>query len=426
VYTSPEASAIKDYVGDNYILSNTETPLKLYKPKIINKELFKTGRYVTFSEDTTANIDSVTHYIKTAGTFVKVPSFYKIRLLHQLSNGYVDLTDHVWSKYLIFLAAVGNGTTKYHWADTILQGGNSFKYYCASLYKGLLSMSLEIEDIDTFELNALPAFKVNITDYDFTLKITAIPQSTSSVTVPYVKIETWIDGVANPVEIEAVTANLATYTLAAIPDTEVNKLLSYRVTPILGYSTSYYAEDTVAITGPPTIDSALPKEYIEKYTIAGSVLISTKLDNITFRREPSNTSDCTDGLKSNYEYYIVNTDGAYIDPATLEETLTKYVFVTTGQTETAGNTLKANYTISSVTKKPTLASTVGIDPGIVTLFHNLTVIESCVYTIELTISFNMDLDEYSSISVTQNGVTLLWESNNVIFFHPIYRIHAYW
>lgn len=405
-YPSPEASSSKDYVGDNYILSSVETPLKLYKPKIINKELFKTGRYVTFSENTTAAIDSITHYVKTAGNFVKVPSFYKIKLLHQLSNGYVDLTDHVWSKYLSFLALVSNGTTKYHWADTILQTGQPFKYYCSSLYKGLLAMTLEIEDIDTFELESLPAFTLNLTNYDLSLKVTAIPQATSSVTIPYVKIETWIDGVANPIVIQAVTSTLASYTLS-VPDTQANKLLSYRVTPVLAYGGTNYAEDTAAITAPPTIESLLPKEYIEKYTIYGTLLISTKLDNITLRKDPENNSGCVDGLKSNYEYYIVNNDGAYIDPSNLEETSTKYVFLTSGQTLTAGNTLSKNYTIDPGTKKPTLTSTVGIDPGLVTMFHNLIVIEDCsgaVDTIGIPLHFNMNLDSDSTITTIQSGV----------------------
>jgi hypothetical protein len=70
----------------------------LYKKVVVNSVDFKTSRFVTFENTIAPNTTNISRYDSQNGVASPdsyVPIFYKIKLYHQLHNGYLDLTDDV-------------------------------------------------------------------------------------------------------------------------------------------------------------------------------------------------------------------------------------------------------------------------------------------------------------------------------------------
>jgi hypothetical protein len=91
-YPSPEASDSKSYLG------TLVTP-ELYKYSVINTTDFKTGRYIVFNNSLAVHAENISQGVEGIQF---VPKFYKVKLYHQLNNGYLDLTQDIWSKYYSF------------------------------------------------------------------------------------------------------------------------------------------------------------------------------------------------------------------------------------------------------------------------------------------------------------------------------------
>jgi hypothetical protein len=149
-------------------LSTKESSISdlLYTQTIINDEIFKSGRYITFNDDTFSDSTGFSHY-SSSSTYV--PVFYKLKLWHQLTNGFYDLTNDVWEKYITYKSVNIDGN---FWLND-----SGFKYYCPYQYKGKLAISVEIEP-STFELVGDPVVETNyvngiIDNYDITLNATS-------------------------------------------------------------------------------------------------------------------------------------------------------------------------------------------------------------------------------------------------------------
>lgn len=167
-YPSPEIIDA-DFLDTSidYSIVNTEEILPeafkedLYNPKIINNSTFRAGVYVSFSSnENTLNDQNITFkaysYDIATNTLVNESTYrniYKIRLLHQLTNGFIDLTDDIWEKYAIYhklktganLNINGIEQPIYYWFSD-----PEFKYYCPHNFKGKLIISTELEKLNLF------------------------------------------------------------------------------------------------------------------------------------------------------------------------------------------------------------------------------------------------------------------------------------
>lgn len=427
-YPSPEASASKDYDGELvWYYSSTNTLPSLYKYIVINNEEFKTGRYIIFNSAETPTTSNITYY--SNGVYYR--RFYKIRLYHQLNNGYLDLSNNLWARFDAYKDINTTNTSDFwfykSWTGT---EPDDFIYYCPSQYKGKLVLSLEIEDLKTFRLEGLPTFSkvIAVPDntYTFTLKTYAEnwynDSNNGTVLIPSVKVEIWKDGVKQNLTSEldgtftlggsadsatiSLSANIGTFTLKEIPESYENNLLTYRITPIL------------QVVGESTYGEAeLPKEFIDKYTISGSRKITTNYDDIVF--EPVNNTGCDSvyiGYLNTNEYILKNRSGDYLDLDLLPQA-TPHIFLKQGATaKTEGATLINNYTINATTKKAEIVGTPQMsDPFITDMFEQEVVSvysESCAGTpaeyVGITLNFSMPLSTATTITVTQNSTPVVY------------------
>ena len=108
-YPSPQFSGYNMYSGiEKKFTSGTDsgytsTTYLLYQPTIINNEFFKSSRYIKFSNFIDIDTSNVSYYYFTQD----VIKFYKVKLWHQLSNGFLDLTSDVVSKYNTYRKSKG-------------------------------------------------------------------------------------------------------------------------------------------------------------------------------------------------------------------------------------------------------------------------------------------------------------------------------
>jgi hypothetical protein len=155
-YPSPQFSGTTEYDGSAFVKTETTSQL-LYSPQVINSEVFKSGRYIKFSQY--SSLDST--YISDYNT----KRFYIVKLYHKLNNGLVDITSDVWSKYITYLTSnsITDYTNKYWFNDS------GFVYYCPDQYKGNLVISLELEPLTQFNL-----YKNSTLDYINTGKYTTV------------------------------------------------------------------------------------------------------------------------------------------------------------------------------------------------------------------------------------------------------------
>jgi hypothetical protein len=108
-YPSPEASGRKEFPGDDKKYTSSTTLDELYKKVIINDAFFKTTRYVKFEElfgEGTRDTSNISGY-SDPGVIQYNPLFYKVKLYHQMDNGYLDLTDNIWVKFNEYLLKKG-------------------------------------------------------------------------------------------------------------------------------------------------------------------------------------------------------------------------------------------------------------------------------------------------------------------------------
>lgn len=144
-YPSPKYAGSTDYKGLIYETNSKIISSSLYNTKVINKEDFTSGSYIKFLPN---NVDtSNVSYYSTSDVYVA--KFYKIKLYHQLNNGFLDLTEDVWKKYLEFKTTITNPNN--HWFNE-----SRFIYFCPNQYKGKLAISVEIEELSSFKLTKTP------------------------------------------------------------------------------------------------------------------------------------------------------------------------------------------------------------------------------------------------------------------------------
>ena len=427
----------------------------LYTYNTLNKEYFKSGRYVEFEAYPSEITTNISKYLKEGTKLVYVPKFYKVKLLHQLNNGYLDLTKDVWVKFTNVLR-----TTAFWFSNP------SFIYYCPSQYKGKLVSSLEIEDLYKFSLFGLPEISLNNDmSYKFSVSVDALAQNsndssikidTGVITIPQLRLETWFDDPTVVTTKYERTASLyspiAIYTIGDIvfddnrdyyknltgvnssdlldsnwepypeymsvdniDSSKANTLINYRITPVLGTLGNSALYEGTTKNGVP---KDLPDEFIEKYSIVGSRRISTEYDNITFKKVNNNYGcDLTRGVKIYNEYILTNSIGLYLDN-NLEISEIPYIFLRQGTASQTPNSVIIN-SYNVVNKKPDLifpAVTV-IDDFILELFKITEVEENSLDCVQVTyqtlnINFNINMSPLTQVKMYQDG-ELIYSLTNV-------------
>lgn len=279
----------------NLIDTNQELfKAELYSPQIINNSNFRAGIYVKFSNLTTPIVDNISYNAYTYDTITNevtkdladsVRDIYKVRLLHQLSNGFIDLTDDVWESYAKYVYLtytneelnMGINDIRFWFNDP------NFKYYCPHNYKGKLALSVELESLDTFKV-APPAINYNVDteNYELEFVITYENQTSWNTISPYNTIIFYTtDGTTPDIwnydiggSTKSVTSFGSPISLTFAKSSYEGMLLKYKVLPIFTF-------DGVQIDR-----SCFPKQFLDLHTVSGSKLIGTETDDILLLPDP--------------------------------------------------------------------------------------------------------------------------------------------
>lgn len=442
-YPSPKFGGLTGIDGTqlNYVeIEGGERTInqELYNYRSINDEMFKTSRYIKFEGTSVGNIlgtvDNTT--LDDDGRFnisgynkdVKVTKFYAIKLYHQLNNGYLDVTNDIWTKYRRFRGDdLGNsGDLRFFWFSD-----DGFYYYCPNQYKGKLAMSVEIEDIKDFKLDGIPTIKyipnvIPEEDGTYQLDLNVIAEGNPTIvvdgitqetmTVKNIFVTTTISG-ESPIYSGArpVTANKASYT-QSIPIEHQDKIIEYQIVPEFSYNNSVIGDNSV----PGQYNTFLPQQYLNKYIIEGRRVISTEYD-IKFK-ELTYECDLSTGKKTQTVVALTDTNGIYIN-MNLYPVNDPFFFEWDDPSVTPPTgTSMGTYTIND-NGYPTVTTPITGAEYIAQMFASYKVRgydELCAQT-TLTIYFNegMSLCDGTIIKVTQAGVQQTFTPETAPSFNAI-------
>lgn len=342
-YPSPEFTSNRQFTNQLNVNLNNES---LYSPKVMNNDVFKSGRYITFTSNTVdsgwiSNLDSNGNY---------TPRLYKVKLWHQLNNGLIDLTDDVVNKYKLFRQRNPVGKSPFWFAQS------DFVYFCPNQYKGKLALSMEIEPLVSFQLYEFPKLKFENNQYILTIKVKGDYGDNKVLSFAGMSIKLIVDDVVKQ-EIGMLDSGLITYdqytnvytATLSMPndDTYKNKIVRYEIIPSLA-TVDPFDERPTLYEKNDYIES-FPIEFRRNYIITGERFVTSEASTIVF--------DLVDGICNNetgiYTYraaIIKNISGQNLD-SELNPTESTYAFVLDGFT-TSYNII-GKYTIS-VNGKPTV------------------------------------------------------------------------
>lgn len=424
-YPSPAIADPKVFDGSvDYLLENVEeildplTPatdvetfkVALYSPKIINDSNFQAGVNVVFHSLTTLNTDNVSHsvfeYNNTLEEVINSAQFrniYKVRLLHQLTNGFIDLTDDVWEKYAKYLYSVDS--TELNQAEPFKYWFNdaTFKYYCPHNFKGKLAITTELENLDDFSLVSA-RLVANSTQYklSFLLDYENTTQWNQGVTPSYTLYYT-LDGSDPTFDSTPLigTINLETPTaLDLFLDIELNKgkTLRYIILP------NFYFD------GVEIPKSDFPTQFLDEHTINGNILLTTDIETINVAIDIATYTCEVDNSGYRIVNYLnlVNSNGHFINDE-LVEVDNKYQYCLEGNVVESPNILMGTYTIGDdnkavlISTNPEHALSPALQPYIEELIE-ATIVKTldvnCI-RVPLTINVNKTFGVTCPISVSQ-------------------------
>lgn len=325
-YPSPEAGG-PTYNDGDIISYTTIEELKnyIYSYRVTNDEEFKYGRYVQFKQDLTINTSEISHY--SGNNYIM--KFYKVRLFHQLENGYIDLTNDIWDKYKTFKNNLLDDTT--FWFND-----PTFKYYCPNKYKGFLVVCVDIEQGFNVRLTEAPYITKSSTGYILNIKGTVdIISSLWDVTGFYLKRSYSLDESSSDV--------YTTYNTSGNFHLEGNINQNKK-----GYTVNFELNPRITYKGTTIPFYDFPTIFNNNNLITGSIVIDSELDDIVFEIPTSATYECNVdlGLKI-YDYFVLkNSEGNYIDE-NLTVTSTPHIFLKQGKTTPSDVIVLANYAWSS-------------------------------------------------------------------------------
>lgn len=400
-YPSPEFESLVHVSGTIVNDSNI-----LYKSAVINNDIFQSGKYINFVLDSSINSTYISYYDSSG---IYHPLFYKVKLYHQLNNGFRDLTDDVWDKYKIY-------RTSHPEASNYWFNEPKFNYYCPDQYKGKLAVSLEIEGLSTFKLTGSPTITYvagTPNTYTYTFSVNAVGYGL--ITIPSVYAYLSFNGqqILSP-KTESIVDGIATFSFTGLDASYAEKVVTYNVVPNLlingiTYVTPYVEDATTTLNAEIAADSSVtsitvtdtskfpssgkisiegeffiytsktsttfdgvsqdlrnahakgvtvsqvsgtsnysmdfPSEYRNKFVLTGNKLVSTALDDVKFILSNGNCNLST-GKK---EYNIVileNSNGQYLDN-NLNIVESPYIFIKSGTSIPEGDTVISEFTVSN-------------------------------------------------------------------------------
>jgi len=396
-YPSPEAGGPTTYPGKGI---NGETALNLlYKSIIINDYKFKSGRYISF-KDLIVGSDNISYYDNNN---IYHPKFYKVKLLHQMTNGFIDITDDIWKEFIKYKVE-NNITLNDYWFN---DKEESFRYYCPHQYKGKLAIFTEIEELKTFKVwgPTLVDYNSNDEDNEYTFTLYVKVESFGYVDCKYANIEIFIDNELINTSTAEVINEIVTFIIKR-PGIDREKLIEFTLTPKI-----YFNNQDITIS--------IPKEYINKFTIKGTRILTSEIDFVNFKADedfyvcnPQNK-----GFGWYTKYILVDGSGNNLDSNFLLSEENKYIFNTSGYTPEPNEFILATYEI--INNKPVISNIVlPINNNVLTSFEKLIIqneIQECLNTI--TINFNFPIGTFipNIFKTNENPIDLIASNNNKTF-----------
>lgn len=268
-YPSPELASYTTFNGEKTVVLNNKTDT-LYKYYVINNDYFKTGRYIKF------NVSSVPEF-----SYVWRPDnkkgLYNIKLLLQLDNGTIDLTDDVWLMFQDYKQQNPNDTAN-HW---ILS--KDFIYHCPYSYKGKLVVQTVLSE-PVFEV--IQYYEIDIISGTYRFALDVKVENTEALQIVGSKLVIITD-ISQETSTNFSPNGNGVIEFRSDIDTS-NKIMHYEITPIFKHTETTNNLDW----------GDLPFEFQDKYIIKGSILLEDKFFNLGFKRD---MGECHDDKK----YYRV-------------------------------------------------------------------------------------------------------------------------
>lgn len=334
-YPSPDIlDKYDDGISGGLVISKSDND-DFYIEKFINDELFVAGRYIKFNTDNILNdLTNFSTYTLVEGVLTKQPKLYDLKLIQKLDNGYIDLTENIWKKYL-------NSSGSNHWFNN-----STFKYFCPNNFKGKLAVRFEVVPMTTFE-----RVKVSIdSDRKFRTEVRAVKGGNWEIANVMVEINgntSSTVGSLAPTSPETIWKGGSDGTGITIP--EGVQIVNYKIYPefyITGSSSTQYAL------------TEFPIKFQNMYTITGSIAVVNSVDDIKVHFKSIATEiSCEDdgGTPTGFSIYskipITNLNGISINPITLEvESPLYYLYNIVEYPDAATNVGYAgHYSINSTT-----------------------------------------------------------------------------
>lgn len=274
----------------DFILVNDATTLKeefkfdLYNPQVANNSIFQAGVSISFftkklTTAITSNISFQTFAVdeNSITKIGQTRKYYKVKLYHQLTNGFIDLTNDIWKKFAKFVYEYYGEQLNQSGSPRFWFNDSNFSYYCPHNFKGKLVMSVELEELDKFKLGQLQ-IESDGNDYTITFPIT-LENTTmwgNTLGLPIVLAYTTDGSEPNIYSVDNLDypANAATITL---PVNDVaGKELRYKLLPKFSYDNN---------TLIPANDY-FPQQFLDMHLITGRQLIVTELDQYVVKLDP--------------------------------------------------------------------------------------------------------------------------------------------
>lgn len=260
--------------GKTSIPYNIDSPQQLYIPSTINDDKFQAGTYIVFNTELGTDVSNVSYYKYENGIKTYIKKAYKISLLQQLTNGYVDLTNSVWDKYYDYknIPINLNETDIEFWFSD-----SNFKYYCPNTFKGKPAISTEIETLKSFKILSSV---INVKDdyYHITTKVQL--ENDNTLDISEVSFYYWVNEdepkfIDSESKSDINSDNEITITLKLPIEKYQNKnsILNYEIRPIIKYNNK-------------EVDDDILEEYCirNKYILGGSKALSTNMDNLNLSK----------------------------------------------------------------------------------------------------------------------------------------------
>jgi len=287
----------------------TEFKLELYKPKIINSSIFRAGVYVNFQKvfNSTLVADNISYdafiYDTTYKTVTKnaasYKNIYKVKLYHQLTNGYIDLTDNVWEQYAKYVGIQNTENLNMTGPPKFWFNDSNFNYHCPHNFKGKLVMSIELEELDIFKLDTIT---IDYTDpnyiVSFNLNYANSTQWNQFINPNTCTIFYTTDGSEPDITVSPTgvlfdsTIGLAHNDVSSFQVSFNNTVISpATVGPFVGKTMKYKIVPEFYFNGTQIAQEDITEQFLDLHTISGAQLITSELAGIRFIKTLENSCE---------------------------------------------------------------------------------------------------------------------------------------